>query len=127
MYPATEKATMLAPLSAIASILLLTTSATTLALPAEQHSANTPTLHARQDESYPINVNNACKHFYGSSFSAQTKGNGCNDWVCRSGNTGYGVDLTKWCLLNYADGVCIVDASCSNGVNSWQCNYHECE
>ncbi|KAG9642416.1 hypothetical protein KCU64_g12164, partial [Aureobasidium melanogenum] len=94
--------------NAIASLALLSGSAAALAMPEQVKD-----LQARGTR--PISVEAACNVFYGTSFSAQTTGNGCNDWVCVRGNERYGLDLNEWCGGK--------GASCSNGVYSWVCNY----
>lgn len=92
-------------LSATASLALLGGSAAALAMPEQAKE-----LQARATS--PISVEAACNVFYGTSFHAQTTGNGCYDWVCVRGNQRYGLDLNEWCGGQ---------ASCSNGVYSWVC------
>lgn len=109
-------------LSTTASLLLLSNTATALALAPLAESANTKALLTRDTD--PISVDDACKFQHGSGFSAQTVGNGCNDWVCVRGNERKGVDLKKRCCsIDESWNCCNVDALCSNGVNSWVCWY----
>ena len=109
--------------SFIASLLLLSNSATSLTLPTE--SANGKELLPRTETS-SINMSDACRYQYGSGFSAQTIGNGCNDWVCVRGNERYGVDLGLWCEISVGDATCRTYPSCGNDVYSWRCNYEPC-
>lgn len=110
---------MIAPvLSTIASLLLLSNLAA--ALPAESAGVQT----RRSEGDNPINVDEACKFQHGSAFSAQTKGNGCNDWVCVRGGERYGVDMQGWCRImrdreNIYYGYL---AECRGGVYGWVCN-----
>ena len=105
-------------------LLLLSNSATSLALPTESADNNKSLLP--RTEVTPLSVNDACKREHGSGFSAQAVGNGCNDWVCVSGNERYGVDLRLWCELSVGDATCHTYASCSNGIYDWRCNYEPC-
>ena len=114
---------MIAPISlisAIGSLLLLSASAT--ALPTE--SANTKTLQTR-DWTQPINVDDACKFQHGNAFSAQTKGNGCNDWVCVRDSERYGVNLQSWCgtVGMRIDDSIFWAAVCKGGVYGWVCDF----
>lgn len=108
-------------LSSVASLLLFSNSATSVALPTE--SVNSHEILPREIRILEIDVSRACKFSYGSGFSAQAVGNGCNDWVCVKGNTRYGVDLNNWCRVSLEEGDCSFYASCNNGVYSWRCNY----
>jgi hypothetical protein len=105
-------------------LLLLSNSATSLALPAE--SANNDKDLQPETDVTSLSVNDACKYEHGSDFSAQAVGNGCNDWVCVRGNERYGVDLRLWCEMSVGDGTCYTYASCSNGIYDWRCNYEPC-
>jgi hypothetical protein len=96
----------------LSAIALLGASATALAMPAGSDN----TLEARTDSG--IDVQAACSLAYGTSFSAQTTGGGCNDWACVRGNVRYGVDLNQHCRDTWGSGA---RASCSNGVYSWVC------
>ena len=108
-------------LSSIASLLLLSNSALSLAVPTE--SVTSHDLLPREIRTLEIDVSRACKYQYGGSFSAQAVGNGCNDWVCVSGNKRYGVDLNNWCRVSLQEGDCSFYPTCSNGVYSWRCVY----
>lgn len=68
-------------LTTLTSLALLSVGATALAVPEEAK-----TLQTRATS--PISVEAACNIQYGTSFSAITKGNGCNDWVCARGSNG---------------------------------------
>lgn len=98
-------------LSVIASIAVLSNSATALAIPEQAKN-----LEARGIT--PIGVERACNFFYGTGSSAQTTGNDCNDWVCVRGNERHGLDLNQWCVIQTFGST---GASCSNGVYSWVC------
>lgn len=105
--------------------LLLSNSATSIALPTDESADNNKSLLPRTEVT-PLSVNDACKREHGSGFSAQAVGNGCNDWVCVRGNERYGVDLRLWCELSVGDATCHTYASCSNGIYDWRCNYEPC-
>lgn len=94
-------------LTTLTSLALLSVGATALAVPEEAKSLQTRA-------GSPISVEAACNVQYGTSFSAITIGNGCNDWVCARGNERYGVDLNEWCGFR--------GASCNGGVYGWVCN-----
>jgi hypothetical protein len=96
-------------LSAIASIALLSGSATALA---------TPDVEARATAG--VSVEAACNIAYGTSFTAVATGSGCNDWKCQRGSESYGIDLNEWCRDTYGGSS---TASCSGGVYNWVCNY----
>lgn len=102
------------PLLTTASLLLLSNSAT--ALPPQ--SANTKTLLTR-DTGF-IDVNQACIMQYGSGFTAQTIGDGPNDWVCVRGNERKGVDLKRYCCEIRNMATCC-EAYTFGGVYTWWC------
>jgi hypothetical protein len=100
-------------LSAIASIALLSGSASALAVP-----ESAPAVEARTTSG--ISVEAACNIFYGTSFSAVATGSGCFDWKCQRGGESYGVDLNEWCQGAHGGNSY---ASCNGGVYDWVCNY----
>ena len=109
-------------LSTTAGFMLLSNAATSLALALPAASADTKALQTRSTT--PVSVFEACRIQHGEGFSAQTIGNGCNDWVCVRGNERYGVDIKGWCWAIVDDlSPCGIDAFCNNGVFSWQCSY----
>lgn len=106
-----------------ASLLLLSNSATALALEQPAGSANAKTLQTRGDTD-PISVNDACKFQHGKDFSAYAVGSGCNDWVCQSATEQRGVDFKNWCFaLTDRETDCNIEARCGNGIYSWVCWY----
>jgi hypothetical protein len=109
-------------LSTTAGLMLLTNAATCLALALPTDSTDTKALETRS--TYPVSVVEACITQHGKGFSAQTTGNGCNDWVCVRGNERYGVDIKRWCWgVTDDETPCGTDAFCNNGVFSWVCSY----
>lgn len=109
-------------LNIAASLLLISNSATALALGLPTGSANAKTLPTR--DTLPISVNDACKFQHGDSFSAYVVGSGCNDWVCQSATEQRRINLKDWCwALTDSHTGCNIDARCDNGVYSWVCWY----
>ena len=109
-------------LSTAASLLLLSSSTTALALTSPAQSANSRMLLTRSDDG--INVNRACKVQHGNGFSAQAAGNGCNDWVCVRGNERRGVSMKDYCCGETDSQTCCnIDATCSGGIYGWKCWY----
>ena len=104
-------------LNAIASVALLSKSATALAVP-EAIAVPEPakTLEARGTS--PINVQDACVTLYGNQAYAQTIGNGCNDWVCVRNGEKLRVYMAQWC--GYSLGR-LATAECRGGVYDWVC------
>jgi hypothetical protein len=100
-------------LTTLTSLALLSIGATALAVPEEAK-----TLQTRATS--PISVEAACNIQHGTSFSAVTKGNGCNDWVCARGSERYSVDLNEWCQGTRGGRAY---ASCNGDVYDWVCNY----
>ena len=102
--------------NAIATLALLSTSATALALP---DSSPATALEARATS--PISVQDACVAFYGDQITAQTIGNGCNDWVCvKKSGTRLRVYMSQWCSLSNGR---LAYAECRGGVYDWVCIY----
>jgi hypothetical protein len=97
--------------SAIASLALLSGSASASAIPEAG-------IEARATSG--INVDAACKFYHGDSFGAKATGTSCNSWVCAHGSESYGIDLNAWCTQTYGGAAY---ASCSGGVYNWVCNH----
>lgn len=101
--------------NAIATVALLSNSATALAVPS---SSSAKALEARG--TYPINVQDARVTFYGNQAKAQTIGNGCNDWVCVRNGERLSLYMPQWC--GYLTGR-LAYAECRGGVYDWVCIY----
>jgi hypothetical protein len=97
--------------NAIATIALLSTSATALAVPS-------PAKALEVRGTYPISVQDACVAFYGNQATAQTIGNGCNDWVCVRNGERLKVYMSGWCSLSLER---LSIAQCRGGVYDWVC------
>ena len=99
-------------LKTIATIALLSNSATALALP---QPAKTSEFRGTSS----ISVQDACVAFYGDQVTAQTIGNGCNDWVCvNNSGTRLSVYMDQWCRLSTGR---VAHAECRGGVYDWIC------
>lgn len=101
--------------NAIATVALLSTSATALAVPVLGSPAKA--LEARAIS--PISVQDACVAFYGEQVTAQTIGNGCNDWLClNKSGTRLSVYMDQWCRSSTGR---VAHAECRGAVYDWVC------
>ena len=104
-------------LSALAALTLLVNPATAAAAtPPPPSSGN---LEERAWLSN-IDVAQACREQYGSSWVAVVIGNSCGGWQCRSGGASGGVNMLAYCNVRFGGDAY---ASCGGGtVWDWQCH-----